>query len=286
MRLAFTADLHWGHRVGDEATRRLADFLRADPPDVLVLAGDLGTGPHFTGCLELFAGLPGRKALTPGNHDLWAAPDAPHDSLWLYEQELPRVSAAHNFHYLDHGPLLLPEADLALVGTVNWYDYSWALDELTLRFPEELPRLQSKRFTRGRHNDAQFVRWPLDDVRFTARVAAALSAHLDAARAQASRIIVAAHHPPFRGLGVPDPGPPHTLDWLLWEAFCGNRTVEELLTRHADRVPLAFCGHTHHARENTLGTIRGYNIGGDYKWKRLLLVEWPAMTVTAHEFGD
>ena len=36
----------------------------------------------------------------------------------------------------------------------------------------------------------------------------------------------------------------------------------------------------------TLGPIRGYNIGGDYKRKRLLLLDWPEMTVTAHEFGD
>ena len=47
LRLAVTADLHWGIRPrGDEATRLLVAFLEAEPPDVLVLAGDVtGTPP-------------------------------------------------------------------------------------------------------------------------------------------------------------------------------------------------------------------------------------------------
>ena len=44
--------------------------------------------------------------------------------------------------------------------------------------------------------------------------------------------------------------------------------------------------HTHRQRENTLRRIRGYNVGGDYGWKRLLWLEWPAGTVAAHTFGQ
>src|SRR5262245_5604807 len=130
MRLAVTADLHWGSRpAGDEATRQLAAFLHEQPPDVLVLAGDVGAGEHFAACLRLFAGLPCHKALVPGNHDVWVAPDDTRgDSLAVYQEHLPRVGADHGFHYLDQGPLLLEEADIALVGSMNWYDYSWSLD--------------------------------------------------------------------------------------------------------------------------------------------------------------
>jgi hypothetical protein len=35
-----------------------------------------------------------------------------------------------------------------------------------------------------------------------------------------------------------------------------------------------------------LGSIRGFNIGGDYNFKRLLLLDWPAGRVAAHVFGD
>jgi predicted phosphohydrolase len=285
--LAITADLHFGHGPrGDAATRLLANFLHSQPPDVLVLAGDLGSGVHFAPCLELFADLPSRKALVPGNHDVWVPTDAPFDSLHLYEVVLPEAAGAHGFHYLDNGPLVLPEANLALVGSMNWYDYSWAVEDLRRHFPADEYRLCSKRFTRGQHNDAHFVRWPLDDAGFTARAAAALERHLAEALAQVQKAIVVTHHPPFRGISFPGTGRTDNVDLLLWSAFGGNARVEELLTRNADRIAFAFCGHTHRERENTLGNIRGYNIGGDYHYKRLLWLDWPAGTVEAHQFGD
>ncbi|HZT81449.1 MAG TPA: metallophosphoesterase, partial [Gemmataceae bacterium] len=241
LQLAFTADLHWGARSeGDAATRLLAGFLRQRPPDVLVLAGDVGAGGHFAACLELFADLPCRKALVPGNHDVWVTADDPRgDSLTVYREHLPRACAEFGFHYLDAGPLLLPEADLALVGSMNWYDYSWAIDELRRRFPGEAERLRTKRFTRGRHNDANFVRWPHDDVSFTADAVAALRRHLGESLARAGQAIVVTHHPPFYGLGFPRPFPPTSLDGLLWDAFCGNRSAEALLWEHRGRVPFA-----------------------------------------------
>ena len=302
MRLAFTADLHWGSRAeGDAATRDLAADLRAEPPDVLVLAGDLGAGDHFAECLALFAGLPGRKALVPGNHDIWVRPDDPRgDSLQVYRENLPALCAANGFHYLDREPLLLIEADLALVGSMNWYDYSWAPDGAAL-FPDWEERVRSKRFTRGRHNDANFVRWPLDDVSFTREVVATLERHLDEARRRARHVIVVTHHPPFYGLSFPrpprdgvnaagpspeDPNDTLFLDRVLWDAFGGNRALEEVLGRHQAAVRFAFCGHTHLAREHRLGTIHGFNIGGDYHFKRLLRLDWPGGEVVAHQFGD
>jgi predicted phosphohydrolase len=288
LRLAVTADLHWGVRPrGDAATRLLVSFLEADPPDVLVLAGDVGAAEDFGPCLELFARLPCRKALVPGNHDIWVRADDPRgDSLRVYREHLPALCLANDFHYLDGGPLVLPEADLALVGSMNWYDYSWSRDALRRLFPGEEERLRTKRFLRGRHNDANYVRWPLDDVTFTAAVVATLRDHLRAALAAAGRAIVITHHPPFYGLTFPRPAPPAHLDGLLWDAFGGNRALEELLREHEDRIAFAFCGHTHRARANDLGPIRGYNVGGDYHFKRLLYVDWPDGKVEAHTFGD
>jgi 3',5'-cyclic AMP phosphodiesterase CpdA len=285
LRLALTADLHWGIRAaGDAATRRLVAHLQADPPDVLVLAGDVGAGRDFGPCLDLFAHLPGRKALVPGNHDVWVeSADERGDSLDLYDRHLPQLCAAHGFHYLDHGPLHLPEAGVSLVGSMNWYDYSWSIDELPQAAPDWQERLAEKRFTRGRHNDARFIRWPYTDSSFTTEVVARLRAHLEAARTATGQAIVVTHHPPFRALNYPVEGP-RSLDRLLWEAFSGNRALEELLAHSAAQVPLAFCGHTHRAVAGEHAGICGHNIGGDYHFKRLLTLEWPAGTVTAREF--
>ncbi len=288
LRLAVTADLHWGHGPrGDQATLALRDFLRAEPPDLLLLGGDQGTQNHFAECLELFADLPGRKALVPGNHDLWVEEkDARGDSLQVYAKHLPEVCSRYGFHYLDHGPLVVHEASLAIAGSVNWYDYSWSLDRLKEEVPDWEVRLSTKSFTRGRHNDARFIRWPLGDGAFTAQVVKKLEEDLQHALEQVDRAVVVTHHPAFYGLGFPRPGPPSVPDGLLWDAFCGNTALEKILLGHADRIPLVFCGHTHRDRENSLGSIRGYNIGGDYHYKRLLLVDWPAGTVMAHDFGE
>jgi predicted phosphohydrolase len=299
MRLAFTADLHWGtHTDGDAATRELTAALYAEPPDMLVLAGDIGAGDHFDGCLALFDNLPSRKALVPGNHDIWVrADDARGDSLQVYQGHLPRRSAAHGVHYLDSGPLHVPEADFALIGSMNWYDYSWGRSGKAL-FAEWEERVRDKRFSRGRHNDANYVRWQYDDPGFTRMVVSTLDRHLDEARGRAGQVIVVTHHPPLYDLSFPRPpfGVPleelrpgipeydRALDRSVWDALGGNASVEELLRRHTSRIPFTFCGHTHLAREAQVGGIRGYNIGGDYHFKRLLLLDWPAGTVTAQVF--
>jgi hypothetical protein len=100
-----------------------------------------------------------------------------------------------------------------------------------------------------------------------------------------SRAVVVTHHPPFQALGFPrEDAIAHDLDTLLWDAFSGNRALEELLKRHSERIPLVFCGHTHRAREGDLGPLHGVNIGGDYHFKRLLYLDWPACTIRAEEF--
>lgn len=283
--IALTADLHLNHARGQQANEALLAFLRHNVPDVLVIAGDVASSVSFGVCLERFADLPCRKAVTPGNHDLWVPTDHPTDSLHAYQVQLPAEAALFGFHYLDHGPLLLPEHGLAIAGSVNWYDYSWSADAVRRLHPGEEHRLASKMFTRGRHNDANFVRWPMDDIGFTALVASALGRHIEAALAEVPSCIVVTHHPPFYGISFPRVAPPVELDSLLWDAFGGNAAVEGLLAKHAARIPFAFCGHTHREAEAELGPIRGYNIGGGYESKRLLWLEWPAGTVRAHEFG-
>src|SRR5262249_16939051 len=129
---------------------------------------------------------------------------------------LPVVCAKYGFHYLDHGPIMLPEAGLAIVGSMNWYDYSWSIDELPKYDVHWEERLRRKLFTRGIHNDARFVRWQFSDITFTAHVVAALERNLEDALRQVPKAIVVTHHPAFFGLNFPPSKPPH-LDQLLWQ---------------------------------------------------------------------
>jgi hypothetical protein len=179
---------------------------------------------------------------------------------------------------------VLADSGVAVVGSMNWYDYSWAIDRLPAAAADWQDRLRTKRFTRGRHNDANFVRWEYDDETFTREVVGALRAQLAAALRAVPAAVLVTHHPPFRGLNYPKENP-LDLDALLWEAFSGSAAVEALLAEYGGRVPFAFCGHTHFAREAEYGPTRGFNVGGDYHFKRLLRLDWPAGTVTATEYG-
>lgn len=288
MRIAITADLHFGHNPrGDEATQLLREQLQQQPPDLLLLGGDIGTDKHFDECLQLFRDLPCIKALIPGNHDIWVNPDdARGDSLDVYERHLPGLCAQHGYRYLDFAPLLLPDAGLAIIGSINWYDYSWSLEQMKAEVPDWETHLQNKTFTRGRHNDARFVRWNTDDVRFTKRVVDTLEQQLVPALEQVEHAIVMTHHPAFRGIGFPQLLPAHGLDPLLWQALAGNRALEVVLEKHAARVPMIFSGHTHRAAEAALGPARGWNIGGDYHFKRMLMIDWDTRAVETFVFGD
>ena len=288
MRIAITADLHFGHhRLGDEATNLLLQHLQHDPPDLLLLGGDIGTDEHFAECLQLFQELPCRKALVPGNHDVWVADNDPRgDSLDVYQQYLPNLCTQYGYHYLDNAPLILPDTNLAIVGSMNWYDYSWSLERMKAEIPNWQWHLEHKAFTRGRHNDGRFVRWKSDDVSFTRQIVANLEQHLRQALEKAEHALVMTHHPAFHGLSFPRATPAQGLDELLWEALSGNRSLELILEKNAERIPLIVSGHTHRAAEAQLGPARGVNIGGDYHFKRMLLFDWPAGTVETHIFGD
>jgi hypothetical protein len=160
------------------------------------------------------------------------------------------------------------------------------MDGLGSRFSDWEERLKTKRFTKGRHNDARFVRWSIDDGRFTNQVMSVLKQHLEKTFQQADQAILVTHHPCFSGLSFPRLPVVRTLDSLLWDAYAGNRMLEQIVAEFDRKIPFAFCGHTHRARENRLGRTAGYNIGGDYHFKRLLVLEWPQRVVRSHVFGD
>src|SRR5215470_6480982 len=98
LRIALTADLHYGTRthIDQEATGHLLAALYHEPPDLLILAGDIGAGDDFEACLKLFAALPSRKALVPGNHDIWVrSNDARGDSFDVFDRVLPRIAGEY-----------------------------------------------------------------------------------------------------------------------------------------------------------------------------------------------
>lgn len=284
-KLLFTADLHWGIPRGMVANNALFEGLKENTPDVLVLAGDIGHAENFEACLQTFADLNCVKVLVPGNHDIWVSNDDTRGDSWeVYTHHLPNLARKYGFHYLDQAPLHFPEWKLSLVGNINWYDYSWSEEAFTSLFPDEVHRLYSKRFLRGQHNDFNFIRWHHDDKSFTKKIVADLGGHLQLASDLGHKVIVVTHHPACRAISFPRLDSQPTIDSLLWEALSGNQILEEELMKFKHCIAYLFSGHTHRERKEDWQGIEGYNIGGDYHYKRQLELSWPDRSVVVREF--
>ena len=282
MKLAITGDLHWGMSPkGDAATEALLQRVVELQPEALVLAGDIGEDDQFAAGLQRFQGLPGVKLLVPGNHDLWTRASSP-ASLELYDERLPAIAAEHGFHYLDHAPYLSAGGAEAIVGNINWYDYSFADPDLEREIPDVRKMYQAKRFPHGQHNDGRFIRLGMSDAAFTRRVVERFREQLHGLPASVERVTVIQHHPPVRELFYPTPLV--TVDQRVWLAYTGNRRMQDLVLKEP-RVRHIVCGHTHAACEADILGKRCLNIGGDYNWKRLLLLDTATGEEQAWEFG-
>lgn len=281
MRLAVTADLHWGlDPHGDAATRELARKVEDLAPDAFAIAGDIGEGEEFARCLGLFSRLTCDRLAAPGNHDVWTRDEAV-DSLELYERGLPQLAAGAGFQYLDQRPYL-PVPGLAVVGSMNWYDYSFADPAVEEEHPDAPEMYRHKRFPNGVHNDGRFVRFGLTDEAFTQRVVSAFQAQLGALPETVAGVIAIQHHPPVQELFYPTPLT-NTYQ-RFWLAYTGNRRMQDVVLDDP-RIRAVICGHTHAACVADVAGKRCLNIGGDYHYKRLLLLDTDTGAEQWWEFG-
>lgn len=259
----FASDLHFGvNRRGDASCRQLAAgvLARARPDDVLLLGGDLGVDDvSFGGCLELFAGFPGRRFAIAGNHDVWVTGEG--DS-WARYRGLSALMKERGFHPLEDEPAVVGE--VGLVGSLAWYDYSFRDD---IGVPLEHYRQKCDPESGVIWSDARFVKWSFSDEEMTEWQLTRLGEHLK--QLQGVRSMVALlHHVPTKQLLV-HPRWMVPRRWRFANAFLGSERFARLLSgvtalRHVVN------GHIHLARSATLGHQVYTSIGGDYQSKELV----------------
>jgi predicted phosphohydrolase len=245
MKIIVTSDLHLG--ITREARiRAQAGQIAAEAPALTVLAGDLGEPlANFAGCLRLFAGLPGEVAVLAGNHDVWAG--GGHHSQDLWERELPEVVRAAGMTWLEDA--VWRRENVAVVGTLAWYDYSAADPGLPPYPPEYFARNKGKY-----NNDATFIDWPWSDQEFAAQLCDACVARLMRLEADpAVRAVVVVTHVPLFEAQMP-----RKLDdpvWGLSNAYFGNLTLGRRVLA-ARKVCAVVSGHTHTGRSAALPRLQ------------------------------
>jgi len=288
-RVLVTADLHYNIARSRGPAEDLARRACELGGDALVLAGDTAGADlePLRQCLALFAGFPGRKLLVPGNHCLWCRGEE--SSLERYERILPQVAAGEGFRVLDHKPAVL--GDVALVGSIGWYDYSFR-DE-SLGIPEAFYRakvspgaaawlgtheeliaahrdvLTAAQMAIGaRWRDGEHVRLGVSDEEFVEMLAAKLARQLAEMEARAERIIVFLHHLPFAEL-VPQGRPGR---FAFVSAYLGSRRLGEVLHR-CEKLTDVYCGHSHWRAQRRIGRLNVVNVGSTYTYKQLEVLE-------------
>jgi 3',5'-cyclic AMP phosphodiesterase CpdA len=287
MRLLVTADLHFNHPRSRPLAEDLIERMNRAGGDVLLLVGDtaVADGDALEQCLARFR-FPGAKLFVPGNHELWTTGGV-HDSHELFTHVLPRRVRELGWHWLQGEPFRA--SDAGFVGSVGWYDYSFAPPQLGIpkRFYEhKISPGAAERFAEYAHlfepaddvppaardvfarwNDAKFVRLGRSDEQFLGELLDALRAQLDSLR-DASRVIAAVHHLPFREL-LP---PPRSAQWDFAKAFLGSPRIGELLLAYSN-VTHVYCGHSHFPADATVGHVRAVNIGSGYRAKAFQAVD-------------
>jgi len=282
VRCLVTADLHYEFAEYRDRVEALAAEMCRAGGDALVIAGD--TFAHdpalLEQCLRLFKGFAGARLLVAGNHDLWTRDG---DSFALYDRLIPDVSRACGFHCLDAGPLVL--GDVAFVGTVGWYDYSFRDPSIgvPLRFyRSKVAPGYARRDARFAHlladasdipphafragslwMDGVMIRWELDDPGFNRLTLERLEGQLAEVEPRARTIVAVTHHIPFAEMLNRKADP----SWAFGNAFMGSVGLGETLRRHP-KVRHVVCGHSHHRDRRQLGPILAVNVGCTYRMKR------------------
>jgi len=291
MRMLATADLHYNHHRSKPVADALIDEMNRVCSEshihALLLVGDtaVADGDSLEQCLSRIR-FAGEKIFVAGNHELWTRSD---DSYKIFGEILPQRVRAIGWRWLEDDPYISPDRSVAIVGSVGWYDYSFAVPQLGIprRFYEQkLSPGAAARLSQfdsllvdssdisphamdivARWNDGKFVKLHRSDEAFLEELLIKLQSQLDALR-DVPRVLAAIHHVPFDEL-LP---PKHGSQWDFVRAYLGSRRIGELLRRYPN-VRDVLCGHSHFGVEASIVEIRAINIGSGYRAKTYRIIE-------------
>ena len=272
MKILFTADLHLNipacsQRTGRTAFEVFAEVVEQENPEVVVVAGDIGTPTHSDRHLAAIRNVVGSRllALTLGNHDFWLG-NLEHAQFSNLDQIVTRF---WQDPVREVGAVLLDRENVdlgnfAVVGSYGHFDLGLAEPNL---------HVGGKLITKsiylsggvGRLYWNDFRDIPNCSTRMQAEAreqAAGLASRMDEAISAGKRLLVATHTCPWRELNG------HALrgnEFDILAAYSGNSLIGKELEKRGRSVEFLMCGHTHMpVRERKIHTIPCLNVGTDY----------------------
>ena len=233
MRLHVLSDLHLDYLQNRQRLPDIVAAMRAHPADAFVLAGDISHKvPQVEDALRQLADVAPIRMFVAGNHDIWVVKPPPGDETdsWRKLEMFGDVCRAHGFDYLE--TKVVRTRGFTFVGSIGWYDYSYASPNLRLGAAE----YTAKRFHDLTYMDGAYAKWGTSDADVVERLLRGLRERLAAAD---GNVVFVSHHVPLEELvlrrGV--------ASWDFFNAYMGSRRLEEML--RAKGVSRFVFGHTH-----------------------------------------
>jgi len=211
---------------------------------VLCVLGDNGDGTlaGFGKALDAWASLfpESRKLVIAGNHDMYSGKNDAYTSSEAFYRELPAMANEREWEWLDYDSYYSKIGNVAIVGSIAWYDYSSAVGYM----PSEYFAKNKKKFVA----DGKYITADIDDKKFSADRLNHLRTALRQSDQDASveDVIVVTHVP------IVEPQFDRKPDWELSNAYFGNVTTGmEVITY--PKVRQIVSGHTHSPKSRTMG---------------------------------
>lgn len=251
MRIAAISDLHVLPDDGDiELLRSIRRRVEEISPDVFIIAGDISdqlellskslSQLHMPDCANLFVA---------GNHDVWFEDGKPPTSLDKYSKIIRDICDKNGFIHLPDYQFI--NDDIAIVGSIGWYDYSFRRSELEIPFEN----YEQKEYRGAVWYDVFKIDWRFSDIEATSLFNQKLEYDLSTLPESVTQVVYVSHHLPFRELTIYKDRFP----WDFHSAFMGAQSTGRILENDG-RVMLSISGHSHVRNKIQIGNITAMTV--------------------------
>ncbi len=251
MRIAAISDIHARQDgLDDDLIVAIRQRVEEVSPDIFIIAGDISENSEDLEYYLKQLALDNKTNLyVAGNHDVWFEEDIGLDSLEKYSRTIGDICRRSGFIHLPDE--FCVHDDIAFVGSMGWYDYSFRRDDLDI--PEE--NYLQKQWKGAFWRDYYSIDWPYTDNEVTELFNSKLKYDLDTIPDNVNAVVYVSHHLPFKDLTLYK----DYLPWDFFSAFMGAVSTGAIL-KEDRRVRLTISGHSHIRRKLQIDGIMAITV--------------------------